>query len=97
MDEIDRRILMELQEDAAVPLEVLSGRAGLSPSPCWRRIQKLEAARVIRKRVALLDPEKINLGVTSLYLFEQIATPLSGRTNSVWRSTKFQRWSSFTG
>lgn len=47
-----------------MPLEALAERVGLSPSPCWRRIQKLEAQGVIQKRVALLDPDKLNVGVT---------------------------------
>lgn len=64
MDAVDRRILSCLQEDATLPLEALAERVGLSPSPCWRRIQKLEAQGVIKKRVALLDPDKLNVGVT---------------------------------
>lgn len=64
MDAVDRRILASLQEDAQMPLEALAERVGLSPSPCWRRIQKLEAQGVIKKRVALLDPDKLNVGVT---------------------------------
>lgn len=47
-----------------MPLEALAERVGLSPSPRWRRIQKLEAQGVIQKRVALLDPDKLNVGVT---------------------------------
>jgi len=64
MDAVDRRILTLLQQDAQMPLEALAERVGLSPSPCWRRIQKLEAQGVIQKRVALLDPDKLNVGVT---------------------------------
>jgi Lrp/AsnC family transcriptional regulator len=64
MDEIDHRILACLQEDAAMPVAEIAERAGISASPCWRRIQKLEAEGIIRKRVALLDPEKLNLAVT---------------------------------
>jgi Lrp/AsnC family transcriptional regulator len=64
MDEFDRRILSCLQENAAMPLEEIAGRVGLSASPCWRRIQKLEANGVVRARVALLDPDKMNVGVT---------------------------------
>ncbi|MBI4182986.1 MAG: Lrp/AsnC family transcriptional regulator [Proteobacteria bacterium] len=64
MDEIDRKILACLQEDAAVPLAEVARRVGLSPTPCWRRIQKLGRARVIRARVALLDAGKLNVGVT---------------------------------
>ena len=64
MDSKDLQILAILQEDATVPLEKIAERIGLSPTPCWRRIQKLEAERVIRKRVVLLDPAKLNVGVT---------------------------------
>ena len=47
-----------------MPLDRIAERAGLSASPCWRRIQKLEAAGIIIRRVALLDPERMNVGVT---------------------------------
>jgi Lrp/AsnC family transcriptional regulator len=64
MDEFDLRILTCLQENAAMPLEEIASRVGLSASPCWRRIQKLEAGGVIQARVALLDPDRMNVGVT---------------------------------
>lgn len=64
MDRLDKEILGILQEDATVSLADLSRRIGLSTTPCWRRIQKLEEAGVIRGRVALLDPTKVNVGVT---------------------------------
>ncbi|MBU0725195.1 MAG: Lrp/AsnC family transcriptional regulator [Alphaproteobacteria bacterium] len=64
MDDIDRRILAALQADASLPLAEIAQLAGLSSSPCWRRIQRLEEAGVIRGRVALLDPEKLNVAVT---------------------------------
>lgn len=64
MDAIDRKILGALQEDAGSSVAEIAEQVGLSPSPCWRRIQKLEADGVIRGRVALLDPEKLNVGVT---------------------------------
>jgi Lrp/AsnC family transcriptional regulator len=64
MDDIDRRILSVLQERADLPVAEIAERVGLSPSPCWRRIQKLEAEGVIERRVALLNPEKMNVGVT---------------------------------
>lgn len=63
MDEIDRKILTALQEDASLSIAEISKLVGLSPSPCWRRIQILEKEGVIRKRVALLDPQKVNVGV----------------------------------
>lgn len=64
MDETDRRLLRLLQEDATLSLAQLSERVGLSPTPCWKRIQKLEREGVIRRRVALLDPAKVGVGVT---------------------------------
>lgn len=64
MDRIDLKILSCLQEDATMPIATIAERAGLSPSPCWRRIQRLDAAGVIRKRVALLDPHSLSAGVT---------------------------------
>jgi Lrp/AsnC family transcriptional regulator len=64
MDAIDKKILNCLQEDATLSVADLAQRVGLSTTPCWRRIQKLDAAGVIRKRVALLDGEALNVGVT---------------------------------
>lgn len=64
MDRIDRKILTLLQARADISLNELSDKVGLSPTPCWKRIQKLEAAGVIIGRVALLNPEKIGLGLT---------------------------------
>jgi len=64
MDETDRRILACLQEDATMPVAEIARRVGLSSTPCWRRIQKLEEAKVVRRRVALLDAKKLNVGVT---------------------------------
>ncbi|MGI9488413.1 MAG: Lrp/AsnC family transcriptional regulator [Geminicoccaceae bacterium] len=63
MDATDRQILDILQQDTTMPLAEIARRVGLSSTPCWRRIQKLEEAKVIRKRVALLDNQKINAGV----------------------------------
>ena len=65
MDEIDRQILEGLQQDALLTLDALGNRVGLSSTPCWRRVQRLEAAGVIQRRVALLDPEKLNLPLTA--------------------------------
>lgn len=64
MDDIDKKILGILQEDTTLPVAEIAKRVGLSTTPCWRRIQKLEDAGVIRARVALLDAEKLNAGVT---------------------------------
>ena len=64
MDLIDRNILRILQEDASLSNAEIAEAVGLSTTPCWRRIQKLEQDGVILRRVALVDPQKLNLGVT---------------------------------
>ena len=64
MDKTDRKILALLQEDAAQPIADIARKIGLSVTPCWRRIQKLEEEGVIRGRVALLEATKIGLGVS---------------------------------
>lgn len=64
MDAIDRKLLVLLQQDANVSLAELSERVGLSQTPCWKRIQKLEGSGVITRRVALVDPDRIGLGLT---------------------------------
>jgi Lrp/AsnC family transcriptional regulator len=63
MDEMDRKILSLLQADSTLSVSEIAERVGLSSTPCWRRIQKLERTGVIRARVALLDPAKMNVGV----------------------------------
>lgn len=64
MDEFDRKILAALQVDAGLSNAEVAERVGLSLTPCWRRIRNLEEAGVIRRRVALLDRHKLNVGVT---------------------------------
>ena len=68
MDNIDRKILTILQEDATISVARISERVGLSQTPCWKRIQRLEASGVILQRVALLAPEKLGLGLTAFVL-----------------------------
>lgn len=63
MDRIDCRILECIQANATLSVADIAERVGLSSTPCWRRIQKLEKSGVIRKRVALLDRHQLNLGV----------------------------------
>jgi len=64
MDRLDRKILRLLQEDSTLAVADLAKKVGLSTTPCWRRIQKMEEEGIIRGRVALLDPVKINTKVT---------------------------------
>jgi Lrp/AsnC family transcriptional regulator len=64
MDAIDRKILAVVQQDASLSVAEIGTRVGLSSTPCWKRLQRLEADGVIMRRVALIDPEKIGLGIT---------------------------------
>jgi Lrp/AsnC family transcriptional regulator len=64
MDSIDRKILTILQDDANISIAELADRVHLSQTPCWKRIQKLETQGVITRRVALVAPEKLGLGLT---------------------------------
>ena len=64
LDLIDRKIIAELMRDATLPIAQIADRAGLSQTPCWKRIQKLEAAGVLTARVAMVDPEKLGFGLT---------------------------------
>ena len=66
MDQIDRKILAELQRDASLSAQALAERVGLSTSPCWRRLRRLTRDGVIEGRVALLNPEKVGLHVIAI-------------------------------
>lgn len=68
---MDLKILRILQEDCTLPVAEIGKAVGLSTTPCWRRIQKLEEAGYILRRVALLDPKKVGAGVT---VFVSIST-----------------------
>ena|SRR5258708_3855273 len=63
LDAIDRRILRELQQDGALRNDILAERIALSPAPTLRRVRNLETEGVISRYVALLDPERIGIGV----------------------------------
>ena len=64
MDRTDLRILDILQDDCSLPVAEIAARVNLSQTPCWRRIQRLEAQGIIQKRVALLDPDAIGFGLS---------------------------------
>lgn len=64
LDRFDLAILRTLQKDAAISLNELALRVGLTATPCWRRVQHLEKAGIIRSRVALLDRQRLGVGVT---------------------------------
>ncbi len=63
LDQIDRRILRELQSDATIAIAELADRVGLSQTPCWKRVKRLTDTGIIEKRVALLDRDKLELGL----------------------------------
>jgi Lrp/AsnC family transcriptional regulator len=63
MDEIDLKILFLLQQDSTTPMAQLADQVGLSATPVWKRVQKLEQLGVITRRVALLDPEQVGVGL----------------------------------
>jgi Lrp/AsnC family transcriptional regulator len=78
LDAMDIKILNILQEDSTLPVAEIGKKVGLSTTPCWRRIQKLEQDGVIEKRVALLNPKSVGAGVT---VFVAITT---NQHNSAW-------------
>ncbi len=78
MDDIDRRILRELQKDANLSTAQIADRVGLSQTPCWNRIQKLAATGAILRRVAIVSPEAVGLGLTVLVSIE------AGEHNPEW-------------
>jgi Lrp/AsnC family transcriptional regulator len=81
MDLIDRKIIACLQADARLSIAQVADRVGLSHTPCWKRIQRLEEAGVIRARVALVDPRAIGLGMT---VFVSVTTD---DHSAAWRET----------
>ena len=81
MDATDRKILTLLQADASLSIAEIADKVHLSQTPCWKRIQKLEAQGIITGRVALVSPEKIGLGLTVFVSIE------SGDHSKEWLET----------
>lgn len=65
IDKKDREILKLMQADASISLAEIASAVNLTQTPCWRRIQKLQADGIIQKQVALCDAKKLNLGLTT--------------------------------
>ena len=78
LDDIDRRILELLQQDASLPVSEIAARVGLSTTPCWKRIHKLKEDGVIAGQVVLCDPDKLELGTT---VFVEVST---NQHNETW-------------
>ena len=64
MDTIDKKLLEELQKNSSQPLSELSKKVGLSNTPCWNRIKKLEEEKIIKSKSIIIDNKKINLPIT---------------------------------
>ena len=89
LDLVDRKILHFLQHDASLTIKELARKVHLSPTPCWKRIQRMEENGVIRSRVALLDAEKVDRGIT---VFLAIKTD---KHNAEWSNRFAEVMSSF--
>ncbi|MEQ4529845.1 MAG: Lrp/AsnC family transcriptional regulator [Mixta sp.] len=70
LDKIDRKLLALLQKDCTLSLQALADAVNLTTTPCWKRLKKLEDDGIIRGRVALLDSEKLGLGLTAFMLIK---------------------------
>ena len=70
MDDIDRSLLEILQQNATLSIAQMADQVGLSATPCWKRIQKLEAAGVINRRVVIVDPDRVGVGLSVLVSIE---------------------------
>ena len=86
MDRLDRKILRLLQEDATLAVADVAKKVGLSTTPCWRRIQKLEEEGVIKRRVAILDHEKVNVRALAS---ELIATQMVSEGQTIGYGSTF--------
>lgn len=85
MDDTDRQLLEMLQEDVSLPVSRLAKKVGLSTTACWNRIRRLESNGVITRRVALVDPAKVGMGLS---VFVSIRT---SEHSSEWLSTFAER------
>lgn len=88
LDDIDLKILRILQEQADVNITEIGERVGLSHTPCWRRIKKMEDAGIIQNRVCLVSPEKIGLDV-SIFVFVRLDIHSSEVLDEFEAATKF--------
>ena len=90
LDAIDAKILDLIQKDAALSVAEIADRVGLSSSPCWRRIKRMEEAGIIQRRVTLLDRDTLGLG------FEVVASvklALPSKENLDKFERLVQKWS----
>ncbi|MBN8874604.1 MAG: Lrp/AsnC family transcriptional regulator [Rhodospirillales bacterium] len=64
LDRLDRAILRLLADDASLSLADIASKVGLTPTPCWKRIRRMEQDGIIQRRVAVIDPNKVGLPVS---------------------------------
>ena len=91
LDRTDAKILTELQRDATIAIATLADRVGLSASPCWKRVQKLEKSGVITGRVALVDAARVGLGWRCWSRSRRWTTPPNGAPASSLPSKPCQK------
>jgi len=91
MDDIDRQLIDILQRDATLSIAQMAERVGLSATPCWKRIQKLEAQGVITRRVAVVDPERVGVGLSVLSASRPASTRRHGSNASAPASMRCRR------
>src|SRR5580692_8193286 len=89
LDSVDARILDLIQHDASLSVAEIAERVGLSSSPCWRRIKRLEDDGVIQRRVTILDREKLGLGF-EVYCTVKLSLPTKDNLDTFEQSV--QRW-----
>lgn len=78
IDAYERKILAILQQDASLPMAAVAEKVGLSQTPCYRRVERMERDGIIKRRVALVDREKIGLNA---HIFAQVKLNAHGRAN----------------
>lgn len=81
MDDMDRKILRLLQEDSSISVSDIARHVGLSASPCWKRINRMQSEGLIKRQVAVLDADKLGYGLT---VFVSIKT---GEHSADWLKT----------
>ena len=85
LDQIDRKIIAELMRDATLPVAQIADRVGLSQTPCWKRIQRLEATGIVTGRVAMVDPARLGFGLTVFVEVEAVDH------SAEWRDCVYER------
>ena len=80
LDHTDRRILSLLQDDATLSVSDIAEKVGLSATPCWKRIKRLEKDGIIERRVAILNRDRLGLGVTVIVAVADAVPPCGAVT-----------------